>query len=255
MDALIGHSGFVGASLLRQRHFDAMFRSTDIGGITARRFDTVICAGISATKWLANRESRADLAAIDRLRDALEGVECRRFVLVSTVDVFARPIGVDESSTPDATEAYGRHRLDFERWARDRFPTSVVRLAGLVGPGLKKNALYDLAHGHRLEQLDPRAVFQFYPMVNLWADLQVVLEAGLGLVHLTAEPLALGDIARDAFGRELSVPEPATGGEPPRYDLRSRHAGLFDGRDGYGYSARESMLAIRAYAQSLRCPP
>mgnify|MGYP002780738210 FL=1 len=251
MDALIGHSGFVGSTLARQRRFDAVFRSTDIDSIAGRHFDTVICAGISATKWLANREPEADLAAIDRLRHALDAVECRRFVLVSTVDVFARPIGVDENDPPDATEPYGRHRLDVEHWARERFPTTVVRLPGLVGPGLKKNALYDLAHGHRIEQLDPRAVFQFYPMVNLWADLQVVLDAGLDLVHLTAEPLALDEIARTAFGRELSVVESATMSDAPRYDLRSRHANLFGGRNGYVYSARESIMAIRAYAQSV----
>ena len=39
--------------------------------------------------------------------------------------------------------------------------------------------------------------------------------------------------------------------DAPRYDLRSRHANLFGGRNGYVYSARESIMAIRAYAQSV----
>ena len=248
MDALIGHSGFVGSTLLRQRDFDATYRSTDIGGIAGRTFDTVVCAGISATKWLANREPEADAANIARLRDALGAVRCRRFVLVSTVDVFQQPEGQDESALPDATQPYGRHRLDFETWARSHFEgTIVVRLPGLVGPCLRKNALFDLAHRHRLEHLDPRAVFQFYPMVNLWSDLQVAIDAGLESLHLTAAPLELGHIAREAFG--IGLPPLPEAGVPPRYDLRSRHAQRFGGQGGYTYDARESMLAIRAYAQ------
>jgi len=250
MDALIGHSGFVGTTLLRQRRFDACFRSTDIERIRGQRFDTIVCAGISATKWQANREPEADRQAIQALQAALDDVQCRRFVLVSTVDVFERPLGVDEGDAPDARQPYGRHRLEAETWARQRFPGCiVVRLPGLVGPGLRKNALFDLAHRHRIEHLDPRAAFQFYPMVNLWSDLRTILEQGPDLVHLTAEPLSLGAIAEAAFATRLEVPEGAAATEPPRYDLRSRHAALFGGIGGYTYSARESLLAIRAYAQ------
>lgn len=250
MDALIGHSGFVGSTLLRQRSFGACFRSTDIEQISGRSFDTVICAGISATKWQANREPEADREAIKRLQTCLESVECRRFVLISTVDVYSRPIGVDEGDAPDAQQPYGHHRLEAEIWARRRFEGCVVvRLPGLVGPGLRKNALFDLAHRHRLEHLDPRAVFQFYPMVNLDADLQAALESGLKTVHLTAEPLALGEIARTAFATDLRLLDAVATNQAPNYNLRSQHAERFGGRGGYTYSARESLLAIRAYAQ------
>lgn len=100
MDALIGHSGFVGTTLLRQRRFDACFRSTDIERIRGQRFDTIVCAGIRATKWQANREPDADRLAIQALQAALDDVQCRRFVLISTVDVFERPLGVDEGRRP-----------------------------------------------------------------------------------------------------------------------------------------------------------
>jgi hypothetical protein len=253
MDALIGHSGFVGSTLLRQRRFDACFRSTDIEHIAGGSFDTVVCAGISATKWQANRAPEEDRAAIDRLLRALEKIECRRFVLISTVDVFARPQGIDERALPDAVEPYGRHRLDAERALRERFRGCVVvRLPGLVGPGLRKNALYDLAHGHRIAHLDPRAVFQFYPMVNLWTDVRAILDAGMDTAHLTAEPLALGAVAHDAFSLPLDVPDAIAMQAPPRYDLRSQHADALGGSGGYVYSARESLLAIRAYAQHVR---
>jgi len=249
-NALIGSSGFVGSTLLRQTGFDALYRSTNIAEIDGRRFDTVVCAAAPAQKWIANREPEADRRNIDALTGHLDTLQCRRFVLVSTVDVFREPEGVDEDSPADdsALHAYGLHRRLLERFCQQRFEQClVVRLPGLVGPGLRKNALFDLLNDNNLHAIDARGVFQFYPMVNLWADLLRALEAGLPLVHLAGEPVSVAEVAREAFGRAFDnqLPNP-----PARYDLRSRHAGVFGGQGAYAYSRRETLLAIRAYAQS-----
>jgi nucleoside-diphosphate-sugar epimerase len=248
--ALIGSSGFVGSTLLRQTRFDALYRSTNIADIDGRSFDTIVCAAAPAQKWLANREPAADRRNIDALIARLDKVQCRRFVLVSTVDVFKWPVGVDEDSPVDeeGLHAYGLHRRLLERFCAERFPGClVVRLPGLVGPGLRKNAIFDFLNDNNLPAIDARGVFQFYPMVNLWTDLGLALEAGLPLVHLASEPVTVADVAREAFGREfdnrLSHP-------PARYDLRSRHAAVFGGQGAYAYSRRETLLAVRAYAQS-----
>lgn len=248
--ALIGYTGFVGGTLLRQRGFDRLFRSTTIEEARGGRFSTVICAGAPAQKWIANRDPEADERTIRTLIDVLGTLSCDRFVLISTVDVFTAPAGVDEASPVPAENLhpYGRHRLMLERFAADRFAQPlIVRLAGLVGPGLRKNVIYDLHNGHNLDAVNGDAVFQFYPMVNLWADLQVALAAGLELVHFTAEPTSVADIARDGFGTTLPT---ANGGTAPRYDMCSRHARLFGGTDRYQYSRREVISAVRAYAQS-----
>ena len=249
-DALIGATGFVGSTLLKSAAFDAQYRSTDIAQIEGRRFDTVVCAGAPAQKWIANREPDADRAGIEKLMGHLARVECDTFVLVSTVDVFGTPLGVDEDSPveTDGLHAYGRHRRLLEEFVQRRFPRHlVVRLPGLVGPGLRKNAIHDLLHGHEVAKIDSRGVFQFYPMVNLWFDLQAALAADLRLVHLTAEPVSVAEIARHGFGRDFDNPVAAT---PARYDMRSRHAELFGGRGGYQYSLRETLQAVRHYAQS-----
>ncbi|CAK2394993.1 hypothetical protein VCRA2116O29_1280001 [Vibrio crassostreae] len=49
-DALIGFSGFVGKTLLKQRDFDHHYRSTNIEQIQNNRFDTVVCAGAPTQK-------------------------------------------------------------------------------------------------------------------------------------------------------------------------------------------------------------
>jgi len=248
--ALIGHSGFVGGTLQRQRQFDERFRSTDVHQLAGRSYDLLVCAGAPAQKWLANRDPEADRASLARLMDALGAVRAARVVLVSTVDVFGAPADVDEASPVDEQDLhpYGRHRRELERFVAERFAAHlIVRLPGLVGPGLRKNAVFDLHHENQVAALDPRARFQFYPTVNLWSDLAQALALDLRLVHLSAAPLGLAEVARECFGRELA---PRHGGTPASYDVRSRHAAAFGGHDGYAYDQRASLLAIRAYAQS-----
>lgn len=249
-DALIGHSGFVGSALLRQRSFDSVYRSTDIDGIRGRSFDLVVCAGAPAQKWIANKDPEGDRRNIERLISCLQTVECNRFVLASTVDVFRNPVGVDEDSPADddGHHAYGAHRRLLERFVQDRFPGHlVVRLAGLVGPGLRKNVIFDFLNDNNLQAIDSRGLFQFYPMVNLWFDLRTALGAGLNLVHLTAEPVSVAEVAAEGFGRDF---DQHLENPPATYDMRTRHASVFGGRGHYQYDKRETLQAIRAYAQS-----
>jgi hypothetical protein len=249
-DALIGYTGYVGGTLLAQRPFGALYRSTNIGEIAGRSFDLVVCAGAPAQKWIANREPAADRARLEELMRHLASMECRTMVLISTVDVFADSTGADERTAiaEDGLGPYGLHRRLLEKFVEQRFPRHlIVRLPGLVGPGLRKNAVYDFKHDNNLHAIDSRAVYQFYPMTNLWSDIQVALRAGLRLVHLTAEPLSIAEVASEAFDRRFDQQLPAT---PARYDMRSVHAGLFGGAGSYQYSKQASIQAIRAYAQA-----
>ena len=94
MDALIGHSGFVGTTLLRQRGFDALFRAADIDGVAGRAFGTVICAAAPAQKWIAERDPDADRLNIGKLADHLDTLQAERFVLISTVDPLELFVGL-----------------------------------------------------------------------------------------------------------------------------------------------------------------
>ena len=249
-DLLIGHSGFVGSTLQRQRRFDVTVRSTDAERVHSGHFGLVIAAAAPAQKWLANRDPEADRRSIDTLLDTLRHLRCERLVLISTVDVFPDPADVDEMTavSESGLHPYGLHRRLLEREVQAMFPRHlIVRLPGLVGPGLRKNVIYDLLNENNLSTVDSRSVFQFYPMVNLWSDVSVALDNGLSLIHLTSAPISVGEIALQGFGR---VFEQTAAAKPARYDLRSIHAELFGGRGYYQYSTRETLLAIRAYAQS-----
>ena len=249
-DALIGYSGFVGSTLLKQGSFESLYRSTNIKEIEGKSFDTVVSAGAPAQKWIANQEPEADRHKIDSLIAHLKTIKCKTFILISTVDVFKSPREVDEDTPVDESElhAYGRHRRLLEKFVEGHFDNHlIVRLPGLVGPGLRKNVIFDFLNDNNLHAIDSRGVFQFYPMVNLWYDIQTALNAGLKLVHLTAEPISVADVSKQGFGKSF---DHALANAPARYDMRTCHAQIFGAPGHYLYSAHETIQAIRAYAQS-----
>ena len=249
-DALIGYTGFVGTILLKQRAFEQRFRSANINDIDGRRFDLVVCAAAPAQKWIANRDPDADRQKIDGLIAHLKTVQCKTFVLISTVDVFKTPVGVNEDTPVDEAglHPYGLHRRMLEQFVEAHFANHlIVRLPGLVGPGLRKNVIFDFLNGNNLHAIESRSVFQFYPMVNLWFDIQTALEAGLKLVHLTAEPVSVAELSATGFGKTF---DQTLANPPASYDLQSQYAHVFGGHGGYQYSKRETIQAIRSYAQS-----
>lgn len=249
-DALIGYTGFVGSTLIKQTKFGSLYRSTNIAEIEGHSFDTVVCAGAPAQKWIANGDPQADREKIDMLIEHLRTVRCNTFVLISTCDVFREPVGVDEATevVEDGLHPYGLHRRLLEKFVESHFSKHlIVRLPGLVGPGLRKNVIFDLLNDNNLASVDSRGVFQFYPMVNLWSDIQASLQAGLKLVHLTAEPISVGEVAANGFYRTFSN---MVAKNPASYDMGSLHASALGGHGAYQYSKRETLQAIRAYAQS-----
>lgn len=249
-NALIGFSGFVGGTLLKQAPFESLYRSTNIRDIEGQSFDTVVCAGAPAQKWIANREPEADRDKIDGLIAHLKTIQCKTFILISTVDVFKNPIGVDEDTPVDEVglHTYGLHRRLLEKFVESHFANYlIVRLPGLVGPGLRKNAIFDFLNDNNLHMIDSRGVFQFYPMVSFWYDIQTARNAGLKLVHLTATPISVADVSRRGFGKAF---EQILANTPATYDMRTCHAQVFGASGRYQYNARETIQAIRAYAQS-----
>jgi len=249
-DGLIGFSGFVGATLLKQTKFDELYRSTNIAEIRGKSFDTVVCAGAPAVKWLANKEPEQDKQSIQGLISHLSTIKCKQFILISTVDVFQNPNQATES-TPINTSGlhpYGLHRYELEEFVKANFPNHlIIRLPGLVGPGLKKNVIYDFLNNNNLEAVDSGGIFQFYPMVNLWSDIKIATKNNCNLLHLTAEPLSVCEIAKECFGLDFDNKLSDT---PASYDFQSEVSHLFNSKQPYQYSKKETLLAIRSYAQS-----
>ena len=252
LTALVGHTGFVGGNLAARARFDDLYNSSNIESIAGRSYALVVCAGAPGAKWIANRNPDEDRASIERLQAALSQVHAERFVLISTVDVYPHPVGVDERTPIDAESStpYGRHRLALETFVARHHPGAlIVRLPGLFGPGLKKNVLYDLNHENRLDLVHQDGVFQFYDLADLWHDVQKALDAGLTLVNFATEPVSVQEIAEKVFARRLAnaLPPPA-----PRYDFRTIHATSFGRQGPYLRSRGEILTAMSAFVAGER---
>lgn len=251
-DALIGHTGFVGSNLLRQHQFEACYNSANIEQIAQQRFDTLVISAMPAAKWIANRDPTADAAMLDRLWGCVKQAHAETVVVISTVDVYPHPIAVDEDTPidPSAQQPYGKHRLMLERLAARHFSRVLcVRLPGLFGPGLKKNAVYDLLHDNEVHKVHANGVFQFYNLARLWNDIAVSLAAGLTLVNFATEPVSVREVAREAFGLDFRN-DPGT--RPALYDVRSRHTAAFGGRSGYLVSREQVLADLRAFVAAER---
>ena len=252
-NALVGHTGFVGSNLLRQRPFEACFNSSNIQDIGGQGYDLLVFAGAQAKKWWANDNPQADRAGIERAVAALRGVRAQRAVLISTVDVI--PAGIDAADeTVDceqaATHPYGAHRFWLEQEFRARYPDClVVRLPGLFGPGLKKNVIFDLLTGNQCEKINRLSQFQYYDLARLWSDIEIALRERLGLVHLFTEPVATQTIIERCFP---DVEVGAEAGPFASYDFRTRHGRLFGGDDRYIEAADSVMRRLADFVAAAR---
>ncbi|MBL7983327.1 MAG: NAD-dependent epimerase/dehydratase family protein [Flavobacteriales bacterium] len=259
-DALVGHTGFVGSNLAKVHAFTSLYRSTDIENARGGDFDLLVCAGVRAEKWIANKDEAGDLAGIERLMDVLRTTRAHQAVLISTTDVYADTRGRTEADPVDihTNQPYGRNRALLEVWFRERFPNAlIVRLPGLFGPGLKKNVVHDLIKDHEVEKINTDGVHQYYDVRWLWNDVQRALVAGINTLNVATPPMKVVDLCRDVFGVEYQNPAP----RPATYDMRSMHDQLFGGVDGYLYNATDVLSAMKEFVnhhpdrRPLKLPP
>lgn len=247
---LIGYTGFVGSNILRQHQFDELYNSKNILDIKGRSFDLLVCAGVSAVKYKANKEPEADWEGIWKLLEPLLTVEAKELVLISTVDVYPSPVGVNEQTeiTIEDYPAYGKNRLRLECMVREKFPeVHIIRLPGLYGPGLKKNFIFDLHNTNCLHLTHKDSSFQFYDLSNIWSDIQTVVEKKIDLLNVTAEPVRAQDVAKRSFGVEF---ETVTEKPPVQYDIQTAHADAFGKTGLYLYSADYTFDHIKQFIQT-----
>jgi len=250
--ALVGHTGFVGGSLAAASNFDVLINRDSLESLRGMHIDRLVCAGLPAGKWIANQSPREDAANVRRLETILSTIRAETFVLISTIDVYAKTKGADEESdcASETNHAYGTHRLEFERFVRGTFPRAhIVRLPALFGPGMKKNILYDLLHRHRLERINPASQFQWYPLIMLPNHLRIIETHNLRLVNLFTEPLETSAILERLFP-DVEVghcPDP-----PAYYDLHTQYGALFGDNERYVLSKTEIMTALVDFVRAER---
>ena len=241
-NALIGYTGFVGSSLLKQTDtFNELYNSKNISEIEGKEFDTVLCAGAPGVKWLANKNPDQDLESIIKLMTSLKKVKSNFFVLISTVDVYPNPINVTEDSKIDTSKLspYGFNRLLLEEFVANTFENHlIIRLPGLVGTGLRKNIIFDLLNYNNIDKINGSNIFQFYPMNNLYEDILFFKCLGNKLINMSTSQISAYEIGK-LFGVDLPM-----NGKEVEYNMKTKYNFV------PWYSKEEMIMYINEYIQN-----
>ena len=252
MNCLIGYTGFVGGNLAAQRRYDVLINSKNFHDMEGQDYDRIVCAGVPAVKWKANKDPEGDIAHINELVEVLKTVSCGKFVLISTIDVYPVNTNADEDFDCHAPDhhAYGRHRLYFEEFCRNHFSdVMIVRLPGLFGKGIRKNVIFDLLHDNCLEMINPESCFQYYYLRYLSDDIDLAEKQGIPLINLFTEPIRTRTILERFF------PAKEVGAAPShlaRYDLFPKYSRLRGKTGRYLYSAEEVLAQMNEFIESER---
>ncbi len=169
---VLGGRGYVGSAFVRacetrglapviigREEYEANVGST---------FDVLINANGSSSKILASRQPMDDFdASVRTVRRSLLDFRTGLYVHLSSCDVYAdcsSPATTREElagDDPVGQSAYGFHKWLAEECVRHAASRWLIfRLGGMVGPGLRKNAIFDILNGGPV-WLDPQSRLQF----------------------------------------------------------------------------------------------
>ena len=182
---IVGYTGFVGSNLCLSHRFDHCYNSRNIEEAYGTKPDVLIYAGVTGTKYIANKFPEKDLQMIESAIGNIQNIAPKKLVLISTIDVFVKPenLNEDDAPTSEADFIYGYHRRKLEEWViHNIVDYLIVRLPGIYGANLKKNYIYDL--------INPIPQALNYSLYQTFADKEEVIktayvEAEDGFYHPT----------------------------------------------------------------------
>ena len=168
---ILGGRGFVGSAFARAcehagREYAVIDRHT-YGDFVGRRCEVLINAAGNSKKFLAARDPIGDFdASVRSVRASVMDFRFDVFVHASSCDVYpdcSSPSLTSEDQPLDvaAQSPYGFYKYLAEQCVRHGARQwLIIRFGGFVGPGLKKNAIFDILNGGPL-WLDPGSELQY----------------------------------------------------------------------------------------------
>lgn len=168
---IIGGKGFVGSAFARVceatgRVYRVITRQ-NYHEFIGQRCDIIINANGNSKKFLAKEAPLQDFdASVRTVRASLVDFEYDYYVYLSSCDVYSdcsSPATTSEDEIIDVTKQspYGFHKYLAEQCVQHAAKKwLIIRFGGFVGPGLTKNAIYDILNSGPL-WLDPESELQF----------------------------------------------------------------------------------------------
>ena len=102
-----------------------------------------------------------------------------------------------------------------------------------------------MKHNKLINLINPDSVFQYYPIQNIWNDIQMAIDKKIKLIHLNAEPIKLKNIIflklkkfnKKEFNKQNKI----------FYDMKSIYAKKLKNKINYFYSKKYVLNVIKNY--------
>jgi nucleoside-diphosphate-sugar epimerase len=168
---ILGGNGFIGSAFsricIKQNLEHHIITKENYAKYSDRSCDVFINANGSSSKLLGNKDPKADFDAnVKSTRDTLVDFKFKKYVLISSCDVYpdcSSPATTSEDFNIDVSKqsVYGFHKYLAEQCVQNTSERwLIMRLGGMVGIGIKKNAIFDILYGDKI-WLNPESKLQF----------------------------------------------------------------------------------------------
>lgn len=230
---LLGGNGFVGSGFARVLEAKkipfAIITRENYAAYIGKRCDILINANGNSKKFLAKDDPKTEFSAsVTSVRHSLVDFRYSTYVFLSTSDIYpdcTRPALTveDQNIDPSRQSAYGFHKYLAEQCVRHAAQNwLIIRQGGFVGPGLKKNAVYDILHGEKL-WVHPDSRFQFIHTEDSAAAILTLIAQGHAhdVINVTGRGTVSAAEIMAMAGRTLPAPTDVL---PVTYEISTEKA-------------------------------
>ena len=204
---LIGGNGFVGQAyvrLLAAREIEyVVVTRSNYASLVGRSCDVLINANGNSKKFMADKDPVWDFdASVMSVVRSLNDFKSAKYVFLSSGDVYPNQDSpeVTREDVPLDTRRmsrYGLHKYMAETVVRSTHAHPlVIRMGGFVGPGMKKNAIFDMLSDQPI-WLDPDSELQFISTDAAAAIVMSMIEKGVDHQTINLGPkgvVRIGDL-------------------------------------------------------------
>jgi nucleoside-diphosphate-sugar epimerase len=225
---IVGGKGFLGSAFVRycnaQNLPHTVIELDNYGQYVGANCDVLINANGNSKKYLAQQDPLAEFdLSVRSVYASLQDFKCGLYIYLSSCDVYPDSTAPETSKEdlvidPTRQTTYGFHKYLAEQCVRKWSKTwLILRLGGFVGPGLRKNAIYDLLRGDPL-WVDPASEFQYMHTDDL-PQIALSLAQDRTALNEVFNVTGMGVISPAEAARLLDVPVRARPGSPQvRYE-------------------------------------